>query len=45
MFQTILVSEPFMVSTIMEGRIEGLEKTMDKVKEEIGKVRYFFGQF
>lgn len=29
----------FMVSTRMEGRIEGLEKTMNEVQEEIGSVR------
>ncbi|XP_059306831.1 uncharacterized protein LOC132058301 [Lycium ferocissimum] len=33
-----------MVSTRMEGRIEGLEKTMDEVQEEIGSVRNYLGQ-
>lgn len=34
----------FMVSTRMEGRIEGLEKTMTEVQEEIGSVRDYLGQ-
>nr|XP_016495663.1 PREDICTED: uncharacterized protein LOC107814725 isoform X3 [Nicotiana tabacum] len=33
-----------MVSTRMEGRIEGLEKTMNEVQEEIGAVRDYLGQ-
>ncbi|XP_009797900.1 uncharacterized protein [Nicotiana sylvestris] len=33
-----------MVSTTMEGRIEGLEKTMNEVQEEIGSVRDYLGQ-
>lgn len=33
-----------MLSTRMEGRIEGLEKIMDEAQKEIGSVRDYLGQ-